>query len=223
MMCMVVPAECLMKRSKWKLKALVLCSIYLILIDPALLCASGLLLNLFPSVKSWSQDDITKYTFWEACAMCPFVACVPIPVIFKLAFKRVPHQEKEAASSLDGYDRVSGTDAEPQGNSFGWKLCKVFYIYCSLCSLAQAFLAISSYPDLVKSELFGKSTLYSRALVGTLFFQSVALLCSLFCNFYILNSGERRELYLAGAISLCSYNFLYICHDYIVVAVGLEN
>ncbi|AAS54122.1 AGL368Wp [Eremothecium gossypii ATCC 10895] len=217
------PAERLMNR--WKLTALALCSIYLVIFDPELLFVSGWLLNFFPSVKSWSLGNIAEYTTWEACAMCLVVAWVSVPAIFKLAFKRVPHKEKEAASSLECCDRVPGTDAESQDDRISFlngKLGKVFNVVFLFGLLHQVFLVVRSYLDLVKSESFGNSVLYSCALVAVSFLYLVALLSTLFCTFYMLTSKKIEGPFISICFHLfCSYNFLYYCQRFIISTVSL--
>ena len=220
MILLMVPAGRLMKG--WKFTALVLCSIYPLAIDPELLCVSGCLVNLFPSVKFGPLDAIAKHTTWEVRAMCLVVAWVSVPATFKLAFKRVLHKEKEAASSFEGSARVSDTDAELRFKSFERKLVMavpfVFIFYYPLL----VFMVVRSYLDLVKSESFGKSALYSRVLVETAFSCLGALRFTLLHTFFLLISKNMEGPFLSiWTLSIYMYLFLKAYHSFILSTVRL--
>ncbi|AEY98446.1 FAFR804Cp [Eremothecium gossypii FDAG1] len=190
----IAPAGRLM--NGWKLTALALCSIYLIIFDPELLYVSGCLLNFFPSVKSWSLDAIAKYSIWEACVLYSIVAWVPVAANFILICKYVLAEERAMELSLGAYFDEPDNDAMLENESFSLKRARVvhnlkiikmavagiLFIYL----LLQVFLFIIAYPASVLSEVSGKSGLYAYVLVGLLFATVVRLLSILFCICYIL-------------------------------------
>ncbi|AEY95812.1 FACR295Cp [Eremothecium gossypii FDAG1] len=195
----------------------------LIFFDSILQGFSGWLLNFFPSVKFWSLGDIAEYTTWEAYATCLALVWVSVRGTFKLASKRVSHKEKEAASYCEGSARVSDTDAKLRFKSFERKLNKVFHFVFLFNLLLHVFFVIKSYPDLVKSESFGKFTLYGCALMGTSFFQLVGLVCAMLCCSYILISEKEISplYYCVGCISWITYLFLGCCQTFILSTVSL--